>query len=348
MPQQTFRLQRHDPVENRSYEQEFTTDVQPGQTVLDALNDIRWDQDGTLSLRMSCRHAICGSCAMKVNGSSMLACKTQVSAAQSRAGADGVITVGPMGNQRVIKDLVVDMDGFMDKFEQAQTWLKPPEGQDPPTREYRQSKDNFDRWAHASTCIHCGACYSDCTVAEVDDKFLGPAALAKAYRFVMDDRDSTKDERLKMLSVMEGGIWDCTRCYMCVQACPKGVLPMDAIIELRTEAIAAGYTNNNGSRHSKAFAGGVKKRGRLDEATLVPLSLGFSPTAIPDVLSYTPGAIRLLKSRKLIEAAKRHGAPEQARREIKRLFQEVQDEKQHHDLDAESYAALHQEANKTH
>ncbi len=347
MPQQTFRIQRYDPTEDRSYEEEFTVGVEAGKTVLDALNEIRWEQDGTLALRMSCRHAICGSCAMKINGSSMLACKTQISQAQERADASGAITVGPMGNQPVIKDLVVDMGIFMRQFERAETWLQPPPDQEPPQREFRQSKDSHDHWSHASSCIHCGACYSDCTVAEVDETFLGPAALAKAYRFVMDDRDSAKQERLQSLSG-PGGVWDCTRCYMCVQACPKDVLPMDAIIELRAEAMAAGITNNHGSRHAKTFAGGVKKRGRLDEATLVPLSIGIGPAAIPQMLAYTPSAIRLLRSRKLIEAAKRHAASKDGQREIKRIFQEVEDEKHHDAVNAASYAALHEEALRAH
>ncbi len=347
MPQQKYRISRYDPVDDRSYEQEFEAEVEPGQTVLDALNLIKWEQDGTLTLRMSCRHAICGSCAVKVNGQSMLACQTQVSAAQERANTDGAITIAPMGSQKVIKDLVVDTTKFMKQFERAETWLKPPEGQDPPQREYRHSKESFDHWSHASSCIHCGACYSDCTVAEIDEHFLGPAALAKAYRFVMDDRDSKHDERLKMLSGY-GGIWDCTRCYMCVQACPKDVLPMDAIMELRTEAIKAGVTGNHGTRHSKAFAGGVKKRGRLDEASLPVLSAGIRLGAIPELLAYTPGAIRLLRSRKLFAAARRHGASKDGRREIKRIFQEVEEQKHHDDVDAASFVTLHAEALKAH
>lgn len=335
MPQQTFSIQRYRPEEDRAWVQEFQVAYEPGETVLDCLNRIRWEQDGTLSLRMSCRHAICGSCAMKINGRSVLACKMQVTA----IAGDDPIRVGPMGNQRVIKDLVVDMEKFNRQFERAETWLKPPEGQDPPEREYRQSKDAYDHWSHASTCIHCGACYSDCTVAEVDDKFLGPAALAKAYRFVMDDRDGSKQERLKRLSEMEGGIWDCTRCFMCVEACPKDVLPMDAIMELRTEAIKLGVTNNHGARHTRAFQGGVRKRGRLDEASLPVLAAGLRPGAIPELLAYTPGVLRLLRSRKLFAAARRHGASKAGRREIRRIFDEVEAEKRDHEVDRESFQA---------
>ena len=336
MPEQSFIIQRYDPENDRSYEEQFSVEYEAGQTVLDCLNEIKWSQDGTLSYRMSCRHAICGSCAMKVNGKSMLACKTQVTEAASKGDP---IRMAPMGNQKVLKDLVVDTTKFVAQFERAQTWLQPHEDQEPPSREYRQPVEEFDHWSHTSTCIHCGACYSDCTVAAVDEKFLGPAALAKAYRFVMDSRDTKKEQRLRELSSMEGGIWDCTRCFMCIEACPKDVLPMDAIMELRSEAIKADVANNHGSRHYKAFRGGVQKRGRLDEATLPILSAGVRPGAIPELLSYTPGAIRLLRTRKLIEAARRHGASKDGREEIQRIFEEVEGEKQHHDVDSESFAA---------
>lgn len=342
MTQQEFIIQRYNPDTDESYEESFDVDVQPGQTVLDSLNAIKWEQDGTLSFRMSCRHAICGSCAMKVNGQSMLTCQTQVDAAAERGDP---IRVGPQGNQNVVKDLVVDVTKFLDQFERAETWLEPYEDQEPPEKEYRQNVEEFDHWSHASTCIHCGACYSDCTVAAVDENFLGPAALAKAYRFVMDSRDSKREERLKFLSEEQGGIWDCTRCYMCVQACPKDVLPMDAIMELRTMAIEAGHTNNHGFRHHKGFTSGVRKRGRLDEMMLPVQSVGIARlltgniSAHKEMMDYTPGAIRLLKSRKLLTIAQRHGANAEGREQIQRIFDEVEAEKHHHDVDADAFSA---------
>ena len=335
MPKQDFVIDRYNPTTGQGYEQQFTAEYKPGQTVLDCLNNIKWTQDGTLSFRWSCRHAICGSCAMKVNGRSMLACKTQVADIVERGDP---IRVAPMGNQKVVKDLVVDISNFLDAFERAETWLQEIPDQDPPSREYHTAKEEFDHWSHTATCIHCGACYSDCTVVAADPKFLGPAALAKAYRFVFDSRDSKKHERLEFLSEKHG-VWDCTRCFMCIEACPKDVLPMDAIMELRTEAIREGVTNNHGARHSNAFRGGVRKRGRLDEATLPILSAGMRLGAIPELIGYTPGALRLLKSRKLIMAAKRHGANREGRRQIRRIFHEVETEKAQSAVDAEAFAA---------
>ena len=130
----------------------------------------------------------------------------------------------------------------------------------------------------------CGACVSDCTAIEVDKRFLGPAALAKAYRFVGDPRDDADNSRLQMYS-QPGGIWDCTRCLECVQVCPKGVAPMDRIMGLRDKAIEAGYSNNNGARHTEAFSDLVKHGGTLDELRLplrtfgmfnIPALLGLS------------------------------------------------------------------------
>jgi succinate dehydrogenase / fumarate reductase iron-sulfur subunit len=143
----------------------------------------------------------------------------------------------------------------------------------------------------------CGACVSDCTVLEVDKKFIAPAALAKAYRFAGDPRDGTLDDRLEMLSEADGGIWDCTRCNMCVEVCPKDVRPMDRIMQLREMAVESGIRGTTGARHGNAFASSVKRLGRLDEARLLPDSVGI--WNIPRLLSEMPGALRLLRAGKL-------------------------------------------------
>ena len=141
-----------------------------------------------------------------------------------------------------------------------------------------------------TACIMCGACVSDCTVLEVDPTFLGPAALAKAYRFTADPRDGDDQgisrERLRQLSAATG-IWDCTRCNECVEVCPKGVAPMDRIMALREQAVNAGFTNNNGARHTTAFTDSVGHSGRLDELRLPIKSVG-GITNIGAMLSYAP------------------------------------------------------------
>ena len=191
----TFRIKRYNPEKAPDpYYEEFEYDIPPGATLLDCLNEIKWTQDGSLSYRMSCRSAICGSCGMKANGHSLLACQRQAAHLMK----DGVVTVEPMGNMTPIKDLVVDFKPFWDKIDQVKPTLKNKEK--PPEKERLQSPVDFKKIDDSSTCIMCGACYSDCQVLEVDDNFLGPAALAKAQRFVRDSRDQETKARIKELS----------------------------------------------------------------------------------------------------------------------------------------------------
>ena len=239
-------------------------------TVLDGLIKIREEVDGTLALRCSCRSAICGSCTMRINGHAMLACKTKVLDAMPHAG--GPIIVEPAGNMEVIKDLVVDFEPFWSKVSAVEPWLQ-PEGPEPEA-EYIAPNEAMLHGAGVMACIMCGACVSDCTVLAVDSNFLGPAALAKAYRFVADPRDDADVSRLGKLNEY-GGIWDCTRCMECVEVCPKDVAPMDRIMVLRDKAMEAGYTKTYGARHANAFAESVGRTGWLDELRLPIKTFGL-------------------------------------------------------------------------
>ncbi len=151
--------------------------------------------------------------------------------------------------------------------------------------------------SNALSCIQCGACVSDCPVLEIDTSFIGPAAFAKAYRFVGDPRDDTAKQRLQELSQAVGGIWDCTRCNMCVEVCPKNIRPMDRIMQLREQAVAAGVKTNTGVRHGNSFASSVRRMGRLDEMRLLPESVGMFN--VPRLLGELPGALRMLRAGKL-------------------------------------------------
>ena len=288
-----LNVKRFDPAaaDGDRYQQ-YNIDMPEHATVLDALIQVREYEDGTLSLRCSCRSAICGSCAMRVDRQARLACKTKVVDLVKTEGQE--ITVEPMGNMPVIKDLVTDMDVHWGKMRQVQPWLQPtgPE----PEREYLVANEAMLELAQVTNCIQCGACVSDCPVLEVDENFIAPAALAKAYRFAGDPRDGKTDERLAALSEYSG-VWDCTRCNMCVEVCPKDVRPMDQIMKLREKAVEAGITGNTGVRHGNAFAGSVRRLGRLDEVTLLPSSVGFFNA--PRLLSEMPGALRMLRAGKL-------------------------------------------------
>ena len=187
----------------------------------------------------------------------------------------------------VIKDLIVDMDAVhWKKIQRVTPWLL-PEG-DPPEREYVVPMESMIDVTQTMACIQCGACVSDCLSMEVDPLFIGPAALAKAYRFVGDPRDGQHDERLKDLAEDPHGIYDCTHCFNCIEACPKGVAPMSQIMRLRRIA-GSDYEiddRNNGHRHEKAFVKNIEKNGLLHEADLLPDSYGgkFHPRAVPELL----------------------------------------------------------------
>ncbi len=266
----TFRIKRYNPEKQpESYYEEFQLDIKPGMTLLDCMNEIKWTLDGSFTYRMSCRSAICGSCAVKANGHSLLACQRQ---GAHLVKDDETIVLEPLGNMKSIKDLAVDFKPFWDKVDKVNPYLQPDKKA--PKEERKQSPEQFRLIDDSSTCIMCGACYSDCNMLEVDDNFLGPAALAKAQRFVQDSRDGKTLERVKYLS-KPGGIWDCTHCGECVERCPKPAQPFHRIKEIMTVALDQGVTNNNGARHALSFAKSVKSSGSLNENIIPVETVGF-------------------------------------------------------------------------
>jgi succinate dehydrogenase / fumarate reductase iron-sulfur subunit len=287
--QANLRVLRFDPEtkDPKSTFQEYEIEVPEHYTVLDTLIKVREEVDPSLALRCSCRASICGSCAMTVNDRPRLACHTKMS---DVATDGGQVTVAPMNNQKVVKDLVVDLDLFWGKVRQVEPYLQPsgPEPED----EYIAPNGDMLNLLTPMGCIMCGACVSACTVLEVDKDFLGPAALAKAYRFVADPRDGAAATRLEALNGA-GGAWDCTRCNFCVEVCPKGVAPMDRIMELRDSIMDAGMTNTPGARHVESFAKSVAHAGWLDETMLAVESWGkFN---LPKLISEAPLGIRVLR-----------------------------------------------------
>jgi succinate dehydrogenase / fumarate reductase iron-sulfur subunit len=260
--------------------------------VLDALIEVREQEDGTLAMRCACRASICGSCGMRVNGNAKLLCKTRV---ESLSPNGEQLTIEPMGNQHVVRDLVVSLDTFFDQINRVEPYLQPSFV--PEQGEYTASNESMENLVTSMNCVMCSICVSDCTVLEVDSNFIGPAALAKAWRFTEDPRDGKRDERLKALNDEDGGIWDCTRCLKCVEVCPKGVAPMDRIMELREAAIEAGNTNTHGYHHTESFYNSVKKNGRLDETRLAIDSAGMFN--IPRMLDLVPIGLAAMRKGKL-------------------------------------------------
>ena len=288
-----LKVKRSDPSSGTAGYSNYTIDAEESVTLLDALIEVREYVDGTLGLRCSCRSAICGSCSMRVDGRARLACRAKV-IALTKNDENHEIVVEPMGNMPVIKDLIIDQELFWQKIRQVDPYLQ-PEGP-VPEAEYRVPNEAMIDLTHTMNCIMCGACVSDCTVLEVDKNFIAPAALAKAYRFAADPRDGHEHDRLEKLSEYSG-IWDCTRCNMCVEVCPKGVAPMNRILQLREMAIEAGIKNNAGARHTDIFTKSVTDGGRLNEVWMVPGSVGIFN--VPRMMKEMPGALKMLRAGKL-------------------------------------------------
>lgn len=265
----TIKVYRYDPDDGRKARyDEFEVDMSPGRTVLNLLHDIHYNKDPTLSFRQSCQSAICGSCAMNVNGRTGLTCSMQAKPLLDR---DGYLVVEPMKNMPVLKDLVVDMGPFWEDVRHIEPHLQP--GRQPPKGPYVVPKAKMDLLKIAQDCIMCGSCLSECTSREANPDFLGPAALAKAYRFVADERDEAQHGRLMAYSEANG-IWDCDTCLYCNEVCPIHVKPMDAIMRMREMAIEAGI-QSQGSKHAIAFYDTILKSGKLNEFATANKSLGL-------------------------------------------------------------------------
>ena len=287
----TFTIQRYNPeTDVKPHLEDYGLEVSRGMTVLEALTRIKSEHDGTLSLRYSCRSAICGSCAMTINGTEKLACKTSVRKELERHGS---ITIMPLRNLPLIKDLVVDLSSFWGKVRGVTPWLS-SDGQAGADRSAGQLTlpPGSYQFHNVDACIMCGACVAACATHEVSKGFLGPAALAKAARFVSDPRESETAKRHRLVELQEeNGIWDCTRCNFCVQVCPKDVKPMEAIIRLRRASIEAGLPATGGARHITGFCDIVRREGRLNEA-LMPLKVVGS--SLKQLLHVVPLGVKML------------------------------------------------------
>jgi succinate dehydrogenase / fumarate reductase iron-sulfur subunit len=348
MPEYTLKVRRYQPESGEGpYWQEFKVDLDPDLSVLDGLLQVRDRQDGTLVVRCSCRAAICGSCGTKINGQSGLACKTQISEAQEdadRRSTNGAapIVVEPMGNMPVVKDLVTDMEStHWEKIRRVTPWLL-PEG-DPPEREYVVPPESMIDITQSMACIQCGACVSSCLSMEADPEFIGPAALAKAYRFVGDPRDAETKERLYDLAQDPHGIYDCTHCFSCIDACPKGVAPMDQIMRLRRKAGDEHDIDdaNNGRRHERAFTKIIQRKGTLDESLLLQESYAEGikgklipkPAGIKGLVESLPTALRGIRTGKMRSLPKlipgvHAKLPGDAQQHVKNIYEHAEEHRE--------------------
>jgi succinate dehydrogenase / fumarate reductase, iron-sulfur subunit len=283
-----LKIWRFDPETGERALKDYEVEAPEWACLLDVLDIVKDRVDGTLAYRKSCRMMICGSCGMRMDGRAVLACKERMKPIVERG---HVPVISAMGNMPVLKDLVVDMTPFWTKIRAMKPWLEPGYEEYPDAAEFRYSQEEMNPIHKESLCIMCGCCVSECNSMESDPEFLGPAALAKGFRFVGDPRDRAKIERLEAYN-SEHGIWDCTRCYFCNERCPKGVDPRDAIAKLGAESIAEGIDRDMGAKHAKWFVHSARTTGWLRETELVPK---------------TQGVIGALKEYKLAISLLKHG-----------------------------------------
>ena len=225
----TVKIRRFNPdVDKKPHWETYRIDADPQDRFVDVLNEIKWRQDGTLTFRRSCVHGVCGSDAMRLNGRNMLACKTLVQDLGDK------ITVEPMLGYPIIKDLVVDMDPFMAKYEKIQPYLVNDEPA--PHTERLQSPEERARYDESTKCILCGACTGSCPSIWANPDFVGPASIVNAHRFIFDSRDRGATERLEILSDRLG-VWRCRTIFNCTEACPRGIHVTDTIEEVKRALI---------------------------------------------------------------------------------------------------------------
>jgi succinate dehydrogenase / fumarate reductase iron-sulfur subunit len=284
----TFKVYRKDPEKDgKPGRSNYTLELAEDATVLDALLKIRDESDSTLSFRGCCGRGYCGECMMRVNGSARLACTAKVPD-YTKKGPE--ISLDPLRNVPVIKDLVFDWDAFMwNKIKEVKPWLEPESS--PVNGENLASEAEMQDLRKVMSCFYCGMCDEGCTVLPVDFKFLGPAALTKAYRLAFDPRNNNSREQVKIVEKPKG-IWDCVHCYEADEHCPRGIEPTKRIVALRDRAFNSGITHEAVARHHASFASSVKESGWLDEGRLAVESEGL--TNVKGLMKLLPTAAKAL------------------------------------------------------
>jgi len=239
----TLRLFRFNPeTDVAPAYREYPVEVDPTDRVLDALNQVKWYHDGTLTYRRSCAHGICGSDAMRINGVNRLACKVLMKDVGQH------VTIEPLMGFRVIKDMVVDMEPFFAQFRSVLPFLindSPVPGNG---RERLQSVEERERFDDTTKCILCAACTTSCPSFWADENFVGPAAIVNAHRFIFDSRDEGPAQRLDILDDREG-VWRCRTIFNCTEACPREIRITKAIGEVK-QAILKGSPTAIPVRHA--------------------------------------------------------------------------------------------------
>jgi succinate dehydrogenase / fumarate reductase iron-sulfur subunit len=224
-----LKIRRFNPeVDEAPHWETYHIEAEPTDRVLDLLPQVKWYQDGTLTFRRSCAHGVCGSDAMLINGRNRLACETLVQDAGTK------ITVEALRAVPLVKDLLVDMDGFFDKYKSVMPFLVNDEPVPEDGKERRQSQADRERYDDTTKCILCAACTTACPPFWTNPDYVGPAAIVNAHRFIFDSRDQAHEERLEIMADANG-VWRCRSVFNCVEACPRGINIPGAIEEVAQE-----------------------------------------------------------------------------------------------------------------
>ncbi len=303
------------------YYKTYEMEVGKDELILDLLNRIKWEHDGSFSYRRSCRHGICGACGIKVNGKPVLSCKQNAQELVDLFGDELVFE--PQSEKRAIKDMIIDKGDFWEKHAAIKPYVEADI--DPhPQHETIMPRTKVEQFLDADYCIQCGGCHYACPVIEVNDEFFGPAAFAAAYRFTVDPRDNAGKERLEMTAELGQGVWDCVKCNECVEACPKEVNPFEKITKLHNMQFEQGVAKRNvATKHAEGFVRSINKFGYLDEQDIVLYSEGLG------VVKHISEAIKMVKAGKVhpFDIAKKKMPRSKNLDEIQKIIKKVQTSK---------------------
>lgn len=285
-----FTIDRFDGV--RNYQQLYTLEYQPGMTLLVALIRIREELDPSLNFTAACRSAICGACAVRVNGHPFLACDTKLDELLDCFGSDS-LNISPIGNYPVVSDLVVDWDAKIGRLATVKPGLI-PQDQFSAEKGCNQSPDDFQKLRQMWDCILCGCCASECGKLSLNqDDFMEPYVYTHAHRYAEDSRDKAPMAHAEP-TLAQDGLWKCIHCLQCVTHCPKSIEPAEDISRLRQLTYEAGHNQGLGPNHARAFLTDIESTGRLNEVKMALRTEGVLKN-----LTRFPFALRMLSRGKL-------------------------------------------------
>ena len=278
------------------YYNKFEIEVTKYDVILDIMNKIKWEIDGSFSYRRSCGHGSCGSCAIKINGKVTLACKENVFYLVNIFGSELILE--PQDIKKAYKDMVIDKKEFWNKYEQIKPFLIKNQNLDTENIIHKNENTKID---DSDSCIQCGNCYYACPSVEVNEDFLGPSALLKIWRFNADNRDYGKLERLDIANKASKGVWDCVKCNECIQSCPQDLSPIDKITKIHNQIFETNVSNkNSSSRHAIGYKKSILKHGLANKNEINRHSKGFF-----GVLKDIPKTMNMFRKGKIVLPWKR-------------------------------------------